>query len=225
MKSDVNIKRGDVALLSLIVSIIIVFFMGHFLLIPELEKHKEFMQEKKNAEQTQQEMRDLIGDETVYGERIIDQRENLKNISQNYYGLMANHEVDGIITDLVLQHGLFPVYLNIEDSMPGGPAAYQGKKEELKTINSKSGETSIQYVNTSTVTLTLQGSEEKIQEFLDDLANNYPGIQMRSFELQENIYVDSNLQSVGQINCYCTIAVYTCGEDTMKSNAKEETEN
>ena len=77
----------------------------------------------------------------------------------------------------------------------------------------------VQYVNTTTVTITLQGQEAQIRELLDDIAKNYPGIQVRSFDMQSGTYVDSSLQKTEQMNCNCVLAVYTCGE---LSNTKGE---
>ena len=51
----------------------------------------------------------------------------------------------------------------------------------------------MQYVNTTTVSMTLQGNESQIREMLDDIAKNYPGVQVRSFDMNENTYVDSSL--------------------------------
>ena len=69
------------------------------------------------------------------------------------------------------------------------------------------------YVNTTSVDVTVQGNETEIRAFLDDIANNYPGIQVTSFSMQENEYVNSSLQTVSQMSCNCTLAIYTCGEN------------
>ena len=69
------------------------------------------------------------------------------------------------------------------------------------------------YVNTTTVDMTIEGNETEIRAFLDDIANNYLGIQVTAFTMQENEYVNSSLQTVSQMSCNCTIAVYTCGEN------------
>lgn len=69
------------------------------------------------------------------------------------------------------------------------------------------------YVHTTSVNVTVQGSEAQIRTFLDDIARNYPGIQVTGFQIQENSYVDSSLQTVSQLSCNCSLAVYTCGEN------------
>lgn len=262
MKLEMELKPGDIVLLKVLACVLILFFMGRFLIFPGIEKHQDLVTAKDDAELTQQEMQYTIDNESTYEQMITNQQENLKTASEGYYDLMVNRQVDELVTGLVLQHELFPVYLNIADPVPGVPAAYQNmetaavadtsadqsasaQNEAAKasadaeldgtsgsdgtdgsdtTGNAQSDTTYLQYVNTTTVTMTLQGSEERIRELLDDIANNYPGIQVRSFDMQENTYVDSNLQSVGQMNCNCVLAVYTCGELT-NANTEGETTN
>ena len=79
----------------------------------------------------------------------------------------------------------------------------------------------MQYVNTTTVSMTLQGNEPQIREMLDDIARNYPGVQVRSFDMNENTYVDSSLQQVSQNNCECILAVYTCGQLGTTASGEE----
>ena len=262
MKIDMELKPGDIVLLKVLACVLILFFMGRFLIFPGLEKHQDLVSAKEDAESTRQEMQFTIDKESTYEEMITAQQENLKKASEGYYDLMANREVDELVTGLVLQHDLFPVSLNIADPVPGVPEAYQSmetaqstdssenestqeKNEKTKDAadaeldgtsdsdstdssdgagDSGSDTTYLQYVNTTTVTLALQGSEERIRELLDDIAKNYPGIQVRSFDMQENTYVDSNLQAVGQMNCNCVLAVYTCGELTNANTANTEGE-
>lgn len=263
MKIDMELKPGDIVLLKLLACVLILFFMGRFLIFPGIEKHQDLVSERENAETTQQDMQYTIDNESTYDEMITAQQEHLKEASKGYYDLMVNREVDELVTGLVLKHDLFPVYLNIADPVAGIPAAYQNREDSAQTTDSSDEESTseknektkesadeeldgtsdsdstdssveagygesdtsyLQYVNTTTVTMTIQGSEEKIRELLDDVANNYPGIQVRSFDMQENTYVDSNLQAVGQVNCNCVLAVYTCGELT-NANTEGETTN
>lgn len=79
----------------------------------------------------------------------------------------------------------------------------------------------LQYVNSTEVSMTLQGTESQIRAFLDDIAKNYPGIQVRSFDMQEQTYVDSNLKTVGQMNCACVLSIYTCGEINTTETGEE----
>ena len=77
-----------------------------------------------------------------------------------------------------------------------------------------------QYVHITGVSLTVRGSEDMIRSFLNDIAVDYPGLQVRSFTMQEGTYLNENLDSVDTTTCSCVIAVYTCGD---ASSTGEET--
>lgn len=67
----------------------------------------------------------------------------------------------------------------------------------------------------------VNGNEPQIREMLDDIAKNYPGVQVRSFDMNENTYVDSSLQQISQNNCECVLAVYTCGQLGTTASGEE----
>ena len=225
MKIDMELKPGDVVLLKVLACVLILFFMARFLIVPGMEKHQELVAKKDDLTIEKQEMQYTISSKASTEKEIATQKENLEKAQEGFYDLMENREVDSLITGLALKHDLFPVYLNIEDPVAGVPAAYQlseasdDSSEDSSTEESQSTLPYVQYVNTTTVTITLQGQEAQIRELLDDIAKNYPGIQVRSFDMQSGIYVDSSLQKTEQMNCNCVLAVYTCGE---LSNTKGE---
>ena len=225
MKIDMELKPGDVVLLKVLACVLILFFMARFLIFPGMEKHQDLVAKKDDLTIEKQEMQYTISGKASTEKKIATQKENLKKAQEGFYDLMENREVDSLITGLALKHDLFPVYLNIEDPVAGVPAAYQlsealdDSSEDSLAEESQSTLPYVQYVNTTTVTITLQGQEAQIRELLDDIAKNYPGIQVRSFDMQSGTYVDSSLQKAEQMNCNCVLAVYTCGE---LSNTKGE---
>ena len=219
-----ELKPGDVVLLKVLACVLILFFMARFLIFPGMEKHQDLVAKKDDLTIEKQEMQYTISSKASTEKKIVTQKENLKKAQEGFYDLMENREVDSLITGLALKHDLFPVYLNIEDPVAGVPAAYQLSEASEDSEDSSAEESQstlpyVQYVNTTTVTITLQGQEAQIRELLDDIAKNYPGIQVRSFDMQSGTYVDSSLQKTEQMNCNCVLAVYTCGE---LSNTKGE---
>lgn len=221
MKIDMELKPGDVVLLKVLACVLILFFMARFLIFPGMEKHQDLVAKKDDLTIEKQEMQYTISSKASTEKEIATQKENLEKAQEGFYDLMENREVDSLITGLALKHDLFPVYLNIKDPVAGIPAAYQLSEasEDSSAEESQSTLPYVQYVNTTTVTITLQGQEAQIRELLDDIAKNYPGIQVRSFDMQSGTYVDSSLQKTEQMNCNCVLAVYTCGE---LSNTKGE---
>ena len=235
MKLDMELKPGDVVLLKVLACVVIIFFSFRFFVIPGIEKHQELTQTKEELTQTKEEMEYAIENQSVTEKKAAKQQQVLTESSKGFYQLLENQEVDELVTGLALKQGLKPVYLKIENTTPGIPAAYQtvanntdegsssssaqssadqalAEADGTDTGKSSSGSSGLNYVNITTVSITLQGTEQQIRAMLDDIAKNYPGVQVRSFNMNETTYVDSSLQQVSQNNCECVLAVYTCGQ-------------
>ena len=242
MKLETELKPGDIVLLKVLACILILFFTLRFLVFPGLEKNQDLQNEKEQVEQTKQEMKDTIKQKSIVEKKIVKQKAELMDASQGFYDLLENQQVDELVTGIALKHNLKPVYLKIEGTEAGVPAAYQtvtqtdesgaqtakSAQEELDENNQEPSsdtdyepEVVLQYVNTTTVSMTLQGNESQIRDMLDDIAKNYPGVQVRSFDMNENTYGDSSLQQISQNNCECVLAVYTCGQLGTTASGEE----
>lgn len=217
MKLEMELKPGDVVLLKFLACLLIIFFSFRFFVFPGIEKHQDLVQVKEEKQIQKDEMEKTIEDRPINEEKIVKLNQKLAESGKGFYELLENQEVDELVTGLALKQGLKPVYLKIENTTPGIPAAYQtvvkNKDSDDTTGSGSHSDSSIlKYVNTTTVSITLQGSEQQIRAMLDDIARNYPGVQVRSFHMEESTYVDDSLQQVSQNNCECTMAVYTCGQ-------------
>ena len=217
MKLEMELKPGDVVLLKFLACLLIIFFSFRFFVFPGIEKHQDLVQVKEEKQIQKDEMEKTIEDRPVNEEKIVKLNQKLAESGKGFYELLENQEVDELVTGLALKQGLKPVYLKIENTTPGIPAAYQTvvkskASDDTAGSGSHSGSSILKYVNTTTVSITLQGSEQQIRAMLDDIARNYPGVQVRSFHMEESTYVDDSLQQVSQNNCECTMAVYTCGQ-------------
>lgn len=233
MKLEMELKPGDVVLLKVLACVLIIFFAFRFFIFPGFEKHQDLVQTRDDKEIQQQEMQNAIDQQPVIEKKILKQREILKEDSEGFYELLENQQVDELVTGIALKQNLKPVYLKIEETIPGVPGVFQASlknttvdtetakesadKELAATEGSSDGDSStdtsvLKYVNTTTVSMTLQGTEQQIRAMLDDIAKNYPGVQVRSFDMSESTYVNDSLQEVTQNTCECVLAVYTCGQ-------------
>ena len=245
MKLEMELKPGDIVLIKVLACVLVIFFSFRFLIFPGLETNQNLQDEKQQVEQTKQEMQETINQQNTIEKKIVKQKAELSDASQGFYDLLENQQVDELLTGIALKHNLKPVYLKIEGTQAGVPAAYQtvtqvadssaqtakSAQEELDENQKDSSDDTteqsevLQYVNTTTVSMTLQGNETQIREMLDDIAKNYPGVQVRSFDMNESTYVDSNLQQVSQNSCECVMAVYTCGQLQTTNAAASGEEN
>ena len=240
-----DLKPKDIVLLKVLGCVLIAFVMIRFLIFPGIEKHMDLVDQRDEVVAEQEDMQALIDRKDTFDAIIANQQSSLKSAQEGYYDLLENREVDELITGIVLNHNLFPVYLNITDTTAGVPEAYlyapQAATGSTSTTDSvadtstdatqdsaaadstdssdskdsateSSAAVSAPYVNTTSVDVTIRGSEAEIKAFLDDIARNYPGIQVRTFNMQENDYVNTTMQTVSEMSCSCTLAVYVCGE-------------
>lgn len=249
MKLEMKLKPGDIKLLKLLGCLLILFFCIRFLIMPALDSSQSLIDEKDQVDQTKTEMEMTIEEAKTLDAKIGTQQENLKALSSGYYHLMENQEVDELLTGLALNNSLMPVYLKIEGTEAEAPGTYQnlveageadtGSDSTTDTSSDTGSDTSdsdtdsdsleeessleeiYQYINTTRVSMTLQGREDQFRNFLNDLAKNYPGVQLLSFEVSENTYVDENLQTVSANTYQCVLAVYTCGELEKTQEADE----
>lgn len=245
MKLEMDLKPKDIVLLKVLGCVLIAFVMIRFLIFPGIEKHMDLVDQRDEVVAEQEDMQALIDRKDTFDAIIANQQSSLKSAQEGYYDLLENREVDELITGIVLNHNLFPVYLNITDTTAGVPEAYlyapQAAASNTSTADSSadtstdatqdsaaadstdssdskesatesSAAVSAPYVNTTSVDVTIRGSESEIKGFLDDIARNYPGIQVRTFNMQENDYVNTTMQTVSEMSCSCTLAVYVCGE-------------
>ncbi len=243
MKLELDLKPGDVRLLKMLSCVLILVAALNFVMLPGLEHHADLTEQRQEAEAKKEEMEDAIASVPVLRETIETQKAELSELSEDYYALMENREVDALVTGLVLNHGLFPVSLSIGETTPGVPASYLGMEEQETAESDSASEpasageelmaedsgeeasaalpvSTVQYVHTTEVTVTLQGTESELRTFLNDIAKEEPAVQVRSMNLSESTYLDAELQQVRQSNISCVLAVYTCGDE----NSGEEQE-
>ncbi len=241
MKLDMELKPGDVVLLKLLSSVLIFVLIGRFLILPGIEKHQDLALEREQTEERKQEMEDTIANAPLVEKEIEQQQKELKSVSAPYYDRMGNQEVDELVTGLILNHNLFPVSLSIGETYGEVPAAYFLSKQAVQAeavaeaaaaateaadtdgTESTDGDTAdstadvaaltqVEYTNITPVTVSIRGTGEELRAFLNDIALNCPGLQVRSFSMNSGTYVSDALQIVGSTDAVCTLYVYSCGD-------------
>ena len=125
MKLEMELKPGDVVLIKFLACILIIFFSFRFFVFPGIEKHQDLVQVKEEKQIQKDEMEKTIEDRPVNEEKIVKLNQKLAESGKGFYELLENQEVDELVTGLALKQGLKPVYLKIENTTPGIPAAYQ----------------------------------------------------------------------------------------------------
>lgn len=114
----------DILLVKLAVSILIVFLMVRFLIMPGIGRYQENRIEGKELEEKVEEMQSAIDSIPVLEQTIMERRKELGEISEVYYERLENRQIDELLTGIAMNAGLFPVSLSIGEAQPTIPAPY-----------------------------------------------------------------------------------------------------
>ncbi|WP_289290153.1 hypothetical protein [Sporofaciens musculi] len=220
----------DILLLKLAFCILIVFLMVRFLIMPGLGQYQENRMESQELDEALKEMQSAIDGIPGLEKKIEEREGELEGISVKYYDWMENRQIDELLTGLALKAELFPVSLSIGEAQPEIPETYvYGRISGEEGEADKAGETDKEaesdnpendqdigqegaaadgYILTVNCTMVLQGSSIQIYHFIDDIAHNYPAIQIRTMSVSERTYLDTEWNVVEQPEVTFELAVY-----------------
>ena len=221
MKIDMELKPGDITLLKILSCILIAVVSIRLVILPGIDKRNDLKDEETKVSTLKETMEYSINNLDTTKAKIVKQKKQLEEAIVPYNPLLENREIDELVTGIVLKHNLFPSALVISDPTLTGPVAYQSgttvtsnssEQSDTQASDTSSDVTAIQYVNTTLVSFTLSGSGSDFYNFIDDLTNNYKGIQIRTFDISAQTGINANYQATLSNTCKCTLAIYTCGE-------------
>ena len=198
-----ELTQKDLFLLKLSLSVLIIFFTIRFAVMPGISRYQENILKRQELREIMAEMQDAI-DKTPEKTKLAEEKlEELRQASKDYYEIMENREMDGIITGLALKHGLFPVSLTLEQAAPGiaDPYRYAPGQTNEEPVSDT-------YMQIGTARLMLQGDEDKLLAFVDDVESHYPAIKVRSLSVSRNIYLNKELETAFQAEMTCELAIY-----------------
>ncbi len=171
---------------------------------PLLDERGELRSAVEEAEAARGEQLFKIRELDVLDETVAAREEARREAAAPYYDLLETHEMDGIVTGLLLKHGLFPESLRLEEGKPELPEPYRRAPEE-------DGEG--EFVHTATAVLRASGPVESWNAFLDEVVNEQPGLRVVCFDRTDEAYLldgQSEVQIRSRIDC--TLEIYMCGE-------------
>ena len=136
----------DILLVKLAVSILIVFFMVRFLIMPGIGRYQESRIEGNELEEKVEEMQTAVDSIPVLEQTIAERRKDLGEVSEAYYGRLENRQIDELLTGIAINAGLFPVSLSIGETQPVISAPYiygtllEDTEENVKEASSQAVE-------------------------------------------------------------------------------------
>lgn len=233
-----RLTNKDILLLKLALSILLVFLTVRFLIMPEIEQYQENRIKSRQLDVAMEEMQSAIDGIPGLEKKVEERKGELHDISAKYYERMENRQVDELLTGLALKSDLFPVSLSIGEAQPEIPKAYlygeisgedstagtgDGAEEDSTAGGSNVNEGDTQdkdngsgvgenyadgYILCVNCTMVLQGSSIQIYQFIDDIAHNYPAIQIRTMSVSERTYLDTEWNIVDRPEVTFELAVY-----------------
>lgn len=56
--------------------------------------------------------------------------------------------------------------------------------------------------------ISMRGNEKNMRAFLDDIEENYPALHVKSFQMSENLYLNTELQTVTEVQMNAVLEIY-----------------
>ena len=229
-----EITARDKLLLYVVGMLAFIFFFVQFMLTPALEASDEAAASLAEAQQAQIAMQETIALAGTNAAAKTESRAALQQANANYYGLLSNLE---------LGHDLGPVSLDISaidtQSLTGYAASTQADDTAAPTdINSADPMLATADTNTvlmelappltriyaqadyfkqCTVTFRCTGSDSNFYTMLDDLAAQYPSVQLKSVQIDHAAYTNASGATTNTATYTVQLNVILCDKESVVS--------
>ncbi len=200
-----TVTERDKRLLILVSIALVALICWQYLIVPAMNKKQELELERDELERKQEEWESAISDLSGLEKTINENLEERASVSEPYYAYMETYEVDTVITNLALKHGLQTPSLSLTAATAGNVAYYAYYRGE--TLQSTVGGT---YVYIGTAHLDTVGGTEQWTSFLDDVTANMSGLRIKSFHVDTTTYIDENYKTVETQRITADFDVYMC---------------
>lgn len=236
MNLTTTVSERDKKLLYFVSLIGFLVLFVYFGLLPTLERRETAIAELKEAEQTREAMEFDIMMAPSAAQSVIAARNQLEITSADYYGMLTNDELDGLVTNLVLAHGLEPLTLRIGGRVPQALAGYVASDQAGATVgksqpsipdpNAEGEDLSIaaqaaeaamsDTIYVSQLTCTASGTREQFRDLLDSLAAHYPAIQITSWSVSDSNYATVQDGAQTSTTFSYTLMIYMCNREASE---------
>ena len=228
-----EITARDKLLLYVVGMLAFIFFFVQFMLTPALEASDEAAASLAEAQQAQIAMQETIALAGTNAAAKTESRAALQQANANYYGLLSSSDLDD----------LGPVSLDISaidtQSLTGYAASTQADDTAAPTdINSADPMLATADTNTvlmelappltriyaqadyfkqCTVTFRCTGSDSNFYTMLDDLAAQYPSVQLKSVQIDHAAYTNASGATTNTATYTVQLNVILCDKESVVS--------
>ena len=171
---------------------VFLFFFVRFLFLPALDSMQRAEESLQTAEEARSEMELTIVQSPAAALQVQQSEEALRSAAAAFYPALKSDALDALITGIELNHHLTPLSLTISAPVPvpggGGVADAFHWNDILAPMQPPVWDSAAdaEYLCSAAVSFRAQGSRADFAALLDDLAANYPAIELRRFAISDS---------------------------------------
>ena len=195
------------------------FFFVRFLFLPALDSMQHAEESLQTAEEARSEMELTIVQSPAAALQVQQSEEALRSAAAAFYPALKSDALDALITGIELNHSLTPLSLTISAPVPvpggGGVADAFHWNDILAPMQPPVWDSAAdaEYLCSAAVSFRAQGSRADFAALLDDLAANYPAIELRRFAISDSTTMNQDGETAATSTFDCVVNVYLCDKE------------
>ena len=198
---------------------VFLFFFVRFLFLPALDSMQHAEESLQTAEEARSEMELTIVQSTAAAVQVQQSEDALRSAVAAFYPALKSDALDALITGIELNHHLTPLSLTISAPVPvpggGGVADAFHWNDILAPMQPPVWDSAAdaEYLCSAAVSFRAQGSRADFAALLDDLAANYPAIELRRFAISDSTTMNQDGETAATSTFDCVVNVYLCDKE------------
>ena len=198
---------------------VFLFFFVRFLFLPALDSLQRAEDALQTAEEARTEMEMTIVQSPAAALQVQQSEEALRSAAAAFYPALKSDALDALITGIELNHHLTPLSLTISAPVPvpggGGVADAFHWNDILAPMQPPVWDSAAdaEYLCSAAVSFRAQGSRADFAALLDDLAANYPAIELRRFAISDSTTMNQDGETAATSTFDCVVNVYLCDKE------------
>ena len=198
---------------------VFLFFFVRFLFLPALDSMQHAEESLQTAEEARSEMELTIVQSPAAAVQVQQSEDALRSAVAAFYPALKSDALDALITGIELNHHLTPLSLTISAPVPvpggGGVADAYDWNDILAPMQPPVWDSAAdaEYLCSAAVSFRAQGSRADFAALLDDLAANYPAIELRRFAISDSTTMNQDGETAATSTFDCVVNVYLCDKE------------
>ena len=216
-----TITERDKKLLYFVGIAVFLFFFVRFLFLPAMDSLQRAEESLQTAGEARSEMELTIVQSPAAAVQVQHSEDALRSAVAAFYPALKSDALDALITGIELNHSLTPLSLTINAPVPvsgGGDAGIADayvRNDLLAPMQPPVWDSAAdaEYLCSAAVSFRAQGSRADFAALLDDLAANYPAIELRRFSISDSTTMNQEGETAATSTFDCVVNVYLCDKE------------